>query len=95
MKVLPSIENNKSKYVNYAVLLSNGEVLDIVVEFYDVLSAEESNEPVCYRFYKEKKVVLELEGNAVKAIVSKSDQNWEMILKAIRKPKVKRKPVVK
>jgi len=93
MQALSKIDGNKSKYVNYAVLLSNGEVLDILVEFYDVLSAEESNEPVCYRFYKDKKIVLELEGNAVRAIVSKSDENWETILKAIKKPKVKRKVV--
>lgn len=79
-----------SPLVDYAVLLTNGEVVDISCHLYEDVATEDG-ETIAYRFLKDKRVIAELEGSAVRAIISKTDVNHEAVIKALKKAKPRKR----
>jgi hypothetical protein len=84
-KILPLIE--------YVVLLHNEQTIEVSCNLYDDLTSEDGD-TTAYRFFKDKKIILELEGSAVRAIISKTDVNHLDVIKALKKVKPRRKKVV-
>lgn len=90
MEPISYLKNKVVPLVSYAILLSNGQVIDIDCHRYEDVASEDG-ETIAYKFYKDKNVIAELEGGAVRAIISKTDVNHEMVIKALKKPKARRK----
>jgi hypothetical protein len=94
MEVIPTIKSNQSKFTDYAILLKNGELVEISCEYYACLTTDEGDQ-LSYQFYIGKRIVLELEAVVLSAVVSKTDTNYLQIIKAIKKTKPKKKTAVK
>jgi hypothetical protein len=90
MDTVSYLKPKNQPLVDYAVLLSNGEVVDITCHVYEDVCTEEGD-TISYRFFKDKRVIAELGGAEVKAIISKTDVNHEAVIKALKKSKPRRK----
>lgn len=94
MEIISSIKPSQSKYVNYLILLKNGETIQVVSETFECLPNDEGD-PFCYRFFCDKKIVLEIEGGKIDAVLSENHVDTKSAIAAIKKskPKVKKKVV--
>lgn len=92
MESVSYLKTKSTPLVEYAVLLSNGEVVDVACHKYECAYTDEG-EIISYVFLKEKNTIMELEGGSVKAIISKTDVNHLDVIKALKKVKPRRKKV--
>lgn len=90
METVSYLKTKTLPLVSYAVLLSNGQVIDIDCHRYEDVASDDG-ETIAYKFYKDKNVIMELEGHAVRAIISKTDVNHIEVIKALKKPKTRRR----
>lgn len=75
----------------YTVLLKNGKTLQIVAELFDNLFAGEDYMPVLYRFYRNKRIILEIEAGDVRMIADKNEVDVEQAVTALKYKHYKRK----
>lgn len=75
----------------YVVLLKNGKTLEIVAELFDNLFAGDDYMPVLYRFYRNKRIILEIEANDVRMIADKNDVSVEQAIAALKYKHYRRK----
>lgn len=80
-----------TKLTEYVVLLKNGKTLEVTAEVFDTLFAGEDYIPVLYRFYRSKRIILELEASDIKMIADKNDVNIEQIINAVKYKYYRRK----
>ncbi len=73
-----------TKLNDYIVLLKNGKTLEITAEVFDTLFAGEDYVPVLYRFYRSKRIILELEASDIKMIADKNEVDIEQIIAAVK-----------
>jgi len=92
MESVSYIKPKTQPLVEYAVLLANGEVVDITCHLYEDVANDEGD-TISYRFFKDKRVIAELGGTEVKAIISKTDVNHLAVIKALKKTKPRKKVV--
>lgn len=85
---LPKTNNPLNTYV---VLLKNGKTLQIVAELFDNLFAGEDYMPVLYRFYRNKRIIFEIEANDVRMIADKNEVDVEQAITALKYKHYKRK----
>ena len=88
IKPLPKTQSNLSTYV---VLLKNGKSLQVVAETFDNLFAGEDYMPVLYRFYRNKRIIFEVEANDVRMIADKNDVDVEQAITALKYKHYRRK----
>ena len=81
----------QTKLNTYVVLLKNGKTLEITAELFDTLFAGEDYTPVLYRFYRSKRIILELEASDIKMIADKNDVDVEQIVTAVKYKLYRRK----
>jgi hypothetical protein len=81
----------QTKLTEYVVLLKNGKTLEITAEVFDTLLAGEDYVPVLYRFYRSKKIILELEASDIKMIADKNEVNIEQLIAAVKYKLYRRK----
>lgn len=75
----------------YVVLLKNGKTLQIVAELFDNLFAGEDYMPVLYRFYRNKRIIFEIEAGDVRMIADKHEVDVEQAITALKYKHYKRK----
>lgn len=73
-----------NKLNDYIVLLKNGKTLEITAEVFDTLFAGEDYMPVLYRFYRSKRIILELEASDIKMIADKNEVDIGQIIAAVK-----------
>lgn len=81
----------KNSLNTYIVLLKNGKTLQIVAEVFDNLFAGEDYMPVLYRFYRNKRIIFEIEANDVRMIADKNEVDVEQAITALKYKHYKRK----
>lgn len=81
----------KTSLNTYVVLLKNGKTLQIVAEVFDNLFAGEDYMPVLYRFYRNKRIIFEIEANDVRMIADKNEVDVEQAIAALKYKHYKRK----
>lgn len=81
----------KTSLNTYIVLLKNGKTLQIVAELFDNLFAGEDYMPVLYRFYRNKRIIFEIEANDVRMIADKNEVDVEQAIAAMKYKHYKRK----
>jgi hypothetical protein len=81
----------QTKLNTYVVLLKNGKTLEIDAELFDTLFAGEDYTPVLYRFYRSKRIILELEATDIKMIADKNDVDIEQVVNAVKYKQFRRK----
>lgn len=85
---IPKVSNPLNTYV---VLLKNGKTLQVVAELFDNLFAGEDYMPVLYRFYRNKRIIFEIEANDVRMIADKNEVDVEQAINALKYKHYKRK----
>jgi hypothetical protein len=75
----------------YVVLLKNGKTLEVVAELFDNLFAGDDYVPVLYRFYRNKRVIFEIEASDVRMIADKNEVNVEQAITALKYKHYRRK----
>lgn len=75
----------------YVVLLKNGKTLEIVAELFDNLFAGDDYIPVLYRFYRNKRIIFEIEASDVRMIADKNEVNVEQAITALKYKHYRRK----
>lgn len=75
----------------YVVLLKNGKTLEVIAELFDNLFAGDDYMPVLYRFYRNKRVIFEIEAADVRMIADKNDVNVEQAITALKYKHYRRK----
>lgn len=75
----------------YVVLLKNGKTLEIVSELFDNLFAGDDYIPVLYRFYRNKRVIFEIEASDVRMIADKNEVDVEQAISALKYKHYRRK----
>ncbi len=75
----------------YVVLLKNGKTLEVVAELFDNLFAGDDYVPVLYRFYRNKRVIFEIEASDVRLIADKNEVNVEQAITALKYKHYRRK----
>ncbi len=88
IRALPKVDKKLSTYV---ILLKNGKSLQVVAEMFDNLFAGEDYMPVLYRFYKNKRIIFEVEAGEVRMIADKHDVDVEQAITAIKYKHYRRK----
>jgi hypothetical protein len=81
----------QTKLNNYVVLLRNGKTLEITAELFDTLFAGEDYTPVLYRFYRAKRIILELDADDIKMIADKNDVEIDQVITAVKYKHYRRK----
>lgn len=80
-----------TKLNDYIVLLKNGKTLEVTAEVFDTLFSGEDYVPVLYRFYRSKRIILELEASDIKMIADKNEVDIEQIITAVKYKLYRRK----
>ena len=75
----------------YVVLLKNGKTLEVTADLFDNLFAGDDYMPVLYRFYRNKRIILEIEANDVRMIADKNDVGVEQAIAALKYKHYRRK----
>ena len=88
VSTLPKKQNSLNTYV---VLLKNGKTLEVVAELFDNLFAGDDYIPVLYRFYRNKRVIFEVEASDVRMIADKNEVNVEQAIIAMKYKHYRRK----
>lgn len=81
----------KTELNTYVVLLKNGKTLQVVAELFDNLFAGEDYMPVLYRFYRNKRIIFEIEAGDVRMIADKNEVDVEQAIVALKYKHYKRK----
>lgn len=81
----------KTELNTYVVLLKNGKTLQVVAELFDNLFAGEDYMPVLYRFYRNKRIIFEIEAGDVRMIADKNEVDVEQAIIALKYKHYKRK----
>lgn len=88
VRTLPKADKNISTYI---ILLKNGKTLQIVAELFDNLFAGDDYVPVLYRFYRNKRIIFEVEANDVRMIADKHEVDVEQAISALKYKHYRRK----
>lgn len=81
----------KTSLNTYVVLLKNGKTLEVVAELFDNLFAGDDYIPVLYRFYRNKRVIFEIEAGDVRMIADKHEVDVEKAITALKYKHYRRK----
>jgi len=90
MEVCP-LPKKAASLNTYVVLLKNGKTLEVTADLFDNLFAGDDYMPVLYRFYRNKRIILEIEANDVRMIADKNDVGVEQAIAALKYKHYRRK----
>lgn len=91
MESVCPLPKKQSSLNTYVVLLKNGKTLEIVAELFDNLFAGDDYIPVLYRFYRNKRIIFEIEASDVRMIADKNEVNVEQAIIALKYKHYRRK----
>jgi len=90
MQVCP-LPKKAASLNTYVVLLKNGKTLEVTADLFDNLFAGDDYMPVLYRFYRNKRIILEIEAGDVRMIADKNDVGVEQAIAALKYKHYRRK----
>jgi hypothetical protein len=90
MEVCP-LPKKAASLNTYVVLLKNGKTLEVTADLFDNLFAGDDYMPVLYRFYRNKRIILEIEAGDVRMIADKNDVGVEQAIAALKYKHYRRK----